>query len=69
MKNTYNTFRAVIALAIFAIKPALGHFSQVVLVQELAVVALFAKTTKPMFADYSLGWICPDMSELTVISF
>lgn len=68
-RRTYYTFCAIITLAVFAIKPAFGHFSKVVFVQKLAVVALFAETTKPVFADYSLGRIRPDMSKLTVISF
>lgn len=66
---TYNTLCSVVALAVFAVEPALGHLAQVVLVQELAVVALLAESSKPMFADHSLGWIRPDMSELTVVSF
>lgn len=64
-----NTLCSIVALAVLAVEPALGHLAQVVLVQELAVVALLAETSKPMFANHSLGWIRPDMSELTVDSF
>jgi hypothetical protein len=33
--------------------------------QELAIVALFTESSKPMLANHSFGWICPDMPEGT----
>jgi len=48
---TYDTFHAVITFSKLAIEPALWHLSQVVFVQELAVVTLLAQSTEPMLAD------------------
>jgi hypothetical protein len=50
-KNTYNTFSAVVTFAVLAVEPALGHLPEVIFVQELAVVALLAESSEPMFAD------------------
>ena len=41
----------VAALAILCEKPALGHFLQVVLMQELAVFALLTQPAEPVLAD------------------
>ena len=38
-------------LAVFCEKPALGHLLQVVFVQKLAGLALFAEAAEPVFAD------------------
>jgi hypothetical protein len=42
---------AVWAAAVLCKVVALGHAPQIVLVQEFAVVALFAQRSHPMFAD------------------
>lgn len=44
------TVRRLRAKAVFHVKLALGHLLQVVLVQKLAIQALFTQTTQPMFA-------------------
>lgn len=52
--NTYDTFGAVVTFAVLAVEPALGHLPEVIFVQELAVVALFAEASEPMFANDGL---------------
>lgn len=49
-----DTFGAVVTFAVLAVEPALGHLPEVIFVQELAVVALFAEASEPMFANDGL---------------
>lgn len=42
---------AVGAVAVAGEEVALGHLAEVVLVEELAVLALFAEAAEPVFAD------------------
>jgi hypothetical protein len=45
-----QTLVAILAIAIAREKVALGHLAQVVLVQELAVLAFFAEAAQPVLA-------------------
>ncbi|KAL8305503.1 hypothetical protein RB597_003701 [Gaeumannomyces tritici] len=45
---------AVLAEAVAEVKVALGHLAQVVLVQELAAIALLAQAAEPVLADHAV---------------
>lgn len=49
-----DTFGTVITFAVLAVEPALGHLPEVIFVQELTVVAFFAESSEPMFANDGL---------------
>ncbi|TLD28624.1 hypothetical protein PspLS_03623 [Pyricularia sp. CBS 133598] len=49
-----QTLLAVLAVAVADVKVALGHAAQVVLVQELAPVALLAQAAQPMLAHQAV---------------